>query len=142
MADPDVHTLILPSRLEDIDAARRWAAGSAQGAGVDEDVVAALELAMTEAISNIVRHAYDGDPGQEISLTLVITETFVELSLRDRGRRFDEAAYRPPDPDQPGEGGYGVQLIADVMDDVNRIPLDGGGTLLEMRKFLRGVRDG
>jgi serine/threonine-protein kinase RsbW len=135
-------TLVLPSRLEDIDTARRWAACLAQEAGADEDVVAALELALTEALSNIVRHAYDGDPGQEIDLALVITETWVEVSVRDRGRPFDEAAYRPPDPEHPGEGGYGVQLISDVMDHVNRTSLDGGGTLLEMRKYLGGVRGG
>ncbi len=140
--EPPIETLVLPSRLESIDSGRRWTARCAQGAGVDEDVVAELELVLTEALSNIIRHAYEGDPDQEIHLTLAISERVIALSLRDTGRPFDESAYRPPDLDQPGAGGYGVQLISDLMDEVHRKPLVGGGTLMEMRKFREEVRGG
>lgn len=133
---------MLPSRLGCIDAARGWAAGHARAAGVGDDDVADLELALTEAFSNIVRHSYDGDPDHVVGLALVITDTRVELSMRDTGHAFDQATYRPPDLDEPGAGGYGVQLIADVMDEVSRTPLAGGGTLLRMTKMLRGARHG
>lgn len=128
----------MASRLECIDDARRWAGGHVRAAGIAEDAVFELELAMTEALSNVIRHAYQGEGTHTIDLSLTIDDRRLELSLHDRGRPFDESAYRPPDLDAPGEGNYGVHLMEQLVDEVHRCPRAGGGTVLSLIKYRKG----
>lgn len=95
-------SLAIPSQTECIDDARRWVAAHSRGAGLHEDAVFELELALTEALANVIQHAYGGDAGGTIELSLTIDQQQVELRLLDRGRRFRRSAHRPPDLDQPG----------------------------------------
>jgi serine/threonine-protein kinase RsbW len=119
-------TLTIPSRLEAIDDARAWAGGQAREAGVAEDDVFALELAMTEAISNVIRHAYGGDSGREVELELIVDAERLELVVTDGGEPFDAGDARRRDLEDPGEGGYGLHLIEELMDEVRREPFAGG----------------
>lgn len=131
-------TLTITSGLERIDEARRWMSGHARAAGVDGDAIAELELAVTEALANVMNHAYAGEPDHEILLALSIADDHVEISVRDWGRTFDRSLYASRDLDDPGEGGYGVYLIETLMDQVGREPQQGGGTLLTLTKHREG----
>jgi len=110
--------LVIQSQLDRIAEARRWAAHRARAAGFDDDAVFAVELALAEALSNVIKHAYQGDEGQEIRLTLHIDDEKLTLTVRDFGRKFDPAQYTPPNLDDPSEGGYGIYLIHQLMDEV------------------------
>jgi serine/threonine-protein kinase RsbW len=130
----------MPTELTAIDEARRWAGGHARGAGIDDAAIADLEVAMTEALSNVVRHSYEGLHGEEVELTLEIDAARLALGIHDRGRPFEPDGYRPPDLDEPGEGGYGVFLIEELMDEVSRRPLGDGGSLVELVHYRREQR--
>jgi serine/threonine-protein kinase RsbW len=134
-------TLALPARLTSLDAARQWAAGHARTAAIADDGVFELELAMTEALSNTIRHSYREDESQDIELRLEIDEHQLTLNILDRGEPFDPAAYAPPDFDEPGEGGYGLHIIAALTFELTRVPLPGGGTLVRLSKN-RTIRNG
>jgi serine/threonine-protein kinase RsbW len=134
---PLSESLAIPSRTECIDDARRWVAAQSRGVGLHEDAVFELELALTEALANVIQHAYRGDRGQTIELSLTIDERRVELSLLDRGRRFRRSAHRAPDLDQPGEGNYGLDLIDQLSDEVHRRARPGGGTVLSLVKYRK-----
>jgi len=110
--------IIINSDIETIADTRRWAAQHAQAAGFDKDAVFAVELAVGEAVTNIIRHAYDNQPGHEIHLSLTIDDTKFSLRILDFGRKFDPAKQPPPDLDAPREGGYGIYLMKKVMDEV------------------------
>ena len=127
-------TLALPARLASLDEARTWAADHARAAAIDDDGVFELELAMTEALSNTIRHSYGEDESQAIELRLEIDERQLALNILDRGEPFDPAAYAPPDFDDPGEGGYGLHIIAALTFDLTRVPLPEGGTLVRLSK--------
>ncbi|HKZ15619.1 MAG TPA: ATP-binding protein [Solirubrobacterales bacterium] len=131
-------TYEMPTDIVAIDAARRWAEAHARRAAVDDAAIADLQLAMTEALSNVIRHSYEGRPGEQVQLLLDIDESRLALGIRDRGLPFDAERYRPPDLDQPADGGYGVFLIEELMDEVSRRPLDdGGGTLVELVRYRK-----
>ena len=132
-------TITISSEVEQIDDARRWVTDHARAAGVDDDAIFDLELALTEALANVVAHAYSGEPDHEILLGVVVGDDRVEVSVRDWGRPFDRAAYEPRDLDDPGEGGYGVYLIDELMDQVGREPQSDGGTLLTLTKNRKEV---
>jgi serine/threonine-protein kinase RsbW len=135
-------TITITSQVERIDDARRWVTNHVRAAGVDDDAIFELELALTEALANIVAHAYSGEPHHEIRLGVTVGDDRIEVSVRDWGRQFDRAQYKSRDLDDPGEGGYGVYLIDELMDEVGREPQEDGGTLLTLTKNRKGGHDG
>jgi len=85
---------------------------------LDEETVAQLELAVTEATSNIIRHAYGGRTDQRIQLEADAFTDHVVLRLHHLGASFDPEGVSPPAFDGSREGGFGVYLIAHSVDDV------------------------
>lgn len=132
--DPGSESLVLDSRLEAIDLARRFARARAELAGFDADGVSAIELALTEALSNVIVHAYGGRPDGEIGLTITVDDSVLRLEVLDNGRPFDPEGYSPPDLSEPGRGGYGIMLIETLMDDVARERRPDGHTCLSLAK--------
>lgn len=130
-------SLTIPSRITAIDEARRWA--TAHLAGASRDAVWAIEMVLTEALSNVMRHAYAGDEEQLVELTLEVCDEQVVLEIVDLGEPFDPRRYTPPDLDASPTGGYGVHLIGELMDEVDRAPAGDRGTRLRLVK--RGWRD-
>jgi serine/threonine-protein kinase RsbW len=130
-------TYEMPTDLVAIDAARRWAAERARSAAVADDTISEVELALTEALSNVISHSYEGHPGENLQLSLDIDESRLALGIRDRGKPFEPQRYQPPDLDEPAAGGYGVFLIEELMDEVNRQPLRDGGTLVELVRYRK-----
>ena len=133
-------TFVLPTRLAAIDDARRWASGHARRAGLDEVTIGEVEVAITEALSNVIRHSYGGRSDERVELSLEIGADRLTLAIRDRGRPFERALYSPPDFDAPATGGYGVYLIEQLMDEVTRRPLEEGGTVVTLVRYRGGKR--
>jgi anti-sigma regulatory factor (Ser/Thr protein kinase) len=132
MDAPD--TLTIASRLECIDDARQWVTTRVRAAGFGDDPIGEIELALTEALANVIEHGYAGDATQSIVLAVVLDDDSLHVRVRDWGRGFEAAEYQPRDLDDPGEGGYGVYLMEQLMDDVTREPQPDGGTLLTLIK--------
>jgi serine/threonine-protein kinase RsbW len=132
--------LVIESRFDDTTKARHWVAGHARSAGFEAEVVFAIELALGEALANVIEHAYEGQPDQEIHLNLTIDETKLSLTIRDFGHKFDQAKYHPPNLSEAKEGGYGVYLIEQLMDEVRYLNPDGKGTQLNLIKYKSAPR--
>lgn len=82
-----------------------------------EATAGALELAVHEIGVNIVRHAYDSQGGW-LSIAYRIEGDDLVVTLTDAGRPFEPEDAVEPDPDQPTEGGYGLFLVAQLVDDL------------------------
>ena len=131
--------LVIKSELEAVTSTRHWAGQYAREAQFDTESVYAIELAVGEALTNIIRHAYQNEPGHEIHLALIIDETKFSLSIRDFGRKFNPTEHAPPDLSTPSEGGYGVYLIDKVMDEVTYDTSQSKGTRLDLVKYRPGT---
>jgi serine/threonine-protein kinase RsbW len=129
-------TLSLPSQLAEIERARRWARGHAEDAGFDEEAAWAVELALAEALSNVIRHGYEGDPRQRIELSIEVDDDKLCVCVRDYAVAFDPHEIVPTDFETPGPGGYGLHLIEELMDEVKRDTSSGSGTVLRLVKRL------
>jgi anti-anti-sigma factor len=95
------------------------------------------KLAVDEACTNIIKHAYDSRTGN-IDIKAVIQPGSVDISLTDTGEKFDFASVKDPDLDQYVEsgrkGGLGVFLINRLMDKVNyRVTESGNEITLSKR---------
>jgi anti-sigma regulatory factor (Ser/Thr protein kinase) len=83
-----------------------------------------VTLAVHEAVTNIIRHAYGDRHGQRVELTCCAQDNTLEFILADQGQPADPAQFcaRPLGEAKPG--GLGTHIIAQVMDvvDYQRLP--------------------
>ncbi|MFZ0544102.1 MAG: ATP-binding protein [Candidatus Promineifilaceae bacterium] len=85
-----------------------------------------VELAVHEACTNIVEHAYAGVPGRiEIILSLVREPRRLVVELHDSGRSFKLPEVKQPDFNEPQINGYGLFLIYQLMDEIKYHPQSG-----------------
>jgi phosphoserine phosphatase RsbU/P len=85
---------------------------------LSEDRTDQLELAVAEATSNIIRHAYLGRPDRRVQITADAFDDRVVLQLCHEGEVFDPATVPAPAFDGSREGGFGVYIIAQSVDEV------------------------
>ncbi len=106
-----------------------------------EDKEAVLELALVEAATNVVRHAYrDREPGR-VRVVVVRDGARLELTVIDTGRSFDPSKVPDPptpDPDDPStwpEGGMGLSIIRAACQKLD-YESDGDENALKMTVLL------
>ncbi len=104
-----------------------------------------LELAIEEAATNIINHAYPEGHKGPILLTAVETGDFIQVTLADWGDPLDPAKVRPFDINAPIEtrirGGMGLHFIHALMDDVERTTATSSGqpNTLKLVKLIERV---
>jgi len=136
----------IPAKSEYVGVVRLTISGVASRMGFSFDDIEDLKIAVSEACTNAVQHAYrDGEDG-EILIGCGIYEDRLELMVADHGHScdFDEVrqGLGPYHKDQQveflREGGLGIYLIETLMDKVEiRQNL---GVMVFMTKFVQGER--
>jgi len=134
----DYVKLDIPAKPEYVSLGRLALSGLLRSRGYSEDAVADLKLALTEACSNSVRHAYDHDDGQ-VHLEFTVHDDRVTVLIRDEGDGFHEDDVDCPEcqnlPEiHLSEGGMGISIIRAVVDDFDLRKPDEGGTVLLLTK--------
>ena len=127
--------LTIPAKAEYITLCRLALTGISRLRPLSEETLADLKLALTEACSNSVRHAYrDGDGRVEIVYELEPDRLAIEVT--DDGAGFE--AQRPlGDHDELSEGGLGIAIIRAIADELELGPKpDGPGSRLRFVKLL------
>jgi serine/threonine-protein kinase RsbW len=113
-------------QLSQMRAFLREACRAGWGAGADSEAFAQLELALAEAVTNIIRHAYRGREHGPIEMVVDVTGDSARVSLFHRGEDFDPAAAAPPAFDGSREGGFGLYMIERSVDEVRYFHDDRG----------------
>lgn len=113
--------LIIESRLDDLARVASWAEALAVAHGIPEETLYAIQLCLEEALSNIVRHGYGGEPGHSITVEFVAQGEpggVRELAfvVEDQAPPFDplgsDAAVKAPASiDELRPGGQGLRLL-------------------------------
>jgi serine/threonine-protein kinase RsbW len=137
----EIVKLDIPAKAEYVVIGRLALSGLMRGRGYSDDTVADLKLALTEACSNSVRHAYDHDDGQ-VHLAFVVGEEKVTVAIRDEGGGFHEDDVDCPEcqglPEfELAQGGMGISIIRAVVDELDLRKPDSGGTELVLTKLRR-----
>lgn len=139
MSAEAVH-LRFPARAEYLLLARLAVTGVARRMGLGGKEVADLKLAVTEACSNAVRHAYPVTGEGQIDLELVARDDRLELVVEDHGAGIRLPLGVPPSPSE--RGGMGIPLIRAVVDDLAIGQGSDGGTVVHMTKLATGIPEG
>ena len=89
---------------------------------------------MTEAASNVMRHAYGDRTDRVIQLVAEAFDDRIVLRLHHLGQSFDPAAVRPPVFDGSQEGGFGMYIISQSVDEVRYYRDERGRNCISMMK--------
>ena len=110
---------------ETVARARRAVAAYARRHGVDSETLDAIRLAVSEAVTNAIRHAYrDGQPG-EVRVAAAVHDGHISVSVEDDG-----CGHLLPSS-RPGLG-FGLRVIDEVADQARITERPQGGTLVRM----------
>jgi serine/threonine-protein kinase RsbW len=118
-----ISSLVLPARLENLQVFMEAVKETAAAAGLAPEKVFRLELALEEALVNIINYAYEGGEGEiRISCSSDDHGVFV-TEITDNGHPFEMSAVPPPDlgsgVDERRIGGLGIHLMKSLMDEVS-----------------------
>jgi serine/threonine-protein kinase RsbW len=127
-----------PGRFDSLTAISEFVTRAAQAAGLDTRAVCAVQLAVDEACSNIIEHAYGGAGRGDIECTCRTNGDGLTVILRDHGRPFDPTSVPEPDlrarlEDRKGNG-LGFYFMRQLMDKVHFESDLGSGNVLTMVK--------
>ena len=138
MTTADRYTLVFPARPEYLLLARLALTGVARLVPVDEEALADLRLAVTEAAANACRHAYDDRVGDVTVHLSLRGDDVIEVVVEDDGPGFDDTAVDEWDASSLDEDGMGLAIIRAVADEVEIGTRDtGAGTRLRFTRSLR-----
>ena len=117
--------LTLPARPENVSVIRHVLGAFAEALRLPDDLVEDLRLAVTEACTNVVRHAYSPELPGPVEITIEPTDEHVSVVVADYGRGIGSSS------DTSGPG-LGLTLIAAIADEVDFQPVPGGGSRVAM----------
>ena len=126
-------TLCLPRDEASVPVVRHLLGGSLRKLGVADECVSDIELAMTEACSNVLRHASTQDDEYEVQVELEDTQCHIRIT--DTGRGFDHRSLSG-EASPSAESGRGIQLMRALLDSVAFDSAPEDGTVVYLFKEL------
>jgi serine/threonine-protein kinase RsbW len=131
-----VVALTIPARAEYIALCRLALTGIARTRALQAEIVADLKLALTEACSNSVRHAYDEGRDGVVQVSYRLDDERMEVEVADDGAGFDPGVLERAQ-EELDEGGLGIAIIRAVTDELEIGPNPrGAGSRLRFSKYL------
>lgn len=136
-------TYTLESSLDSVDKVEETAEQMAKKAGIEEDEVFRVAMAVREAAVNAVLHGNSYDPDKRITASFENTGEALVIRIADQGKGLDPDTL--PDPLAPENllrgSGRGIFLIRSFMDEVHFKQLHPG-TELTLIKHLGTAQQG
>jgi len=127
----DPISLTLPSSPEYVLLARLVMGQAGRLAGLEPEDTYDLKLAVTEAVTNVIRHA----SVESYEIEYRVLPLGIEVSVTDAGGGFSVADLTG-EPDE--HGGFGLTMIRNLVDELTLDSTKGGGTRLKMTRRARG----
>jgi serine/threonine-protein kinase RsbW len=135
--DPDpVVRLTIPAKPEYITLCRLALTGFSRLRPIGDELLADLKLAITEACSNSVRHAY-GEGEGHVEITYELKGDTLAVEVSDEGRGFEPNGGLL-EADALSEGGLGIAIIRAIADELVIARRAGGGSRL---RFVKNLSD-
>jgi len=122
--------LTIPAKPEYITLCRLALTGLARVRPFTDAQLADLKLALTEAASNSVRHAYPGDEDGHVQVTYELHPDRIAIEVVDDGAGFDPSLEAIVGGAELREGGLGIAIIKSIADELS----------VESRTGTRGSR--
>jgi serine/threonine-protein kinase RsbW len=130
--------LNLPREAVSVPLARHTVCSALQTAGIEPTCVAEVELALSEACTNVVRHA---EEGVNYDVLVHISDEQVMIDVVDSGSGFGQRSLTPQLPHHASENGRGMALMTALTDSATFDTITGKGGSVHLMKRLRWTED-
>jgi serine/threonine-protein kinase RsbW len=135
-------SLTIESRTERLIAVREFVSSAARAFGFDDEEAGKIALAVDEACTNIIKHAYRFDPTKSITVTVRRRDNAAfQVTIRDAGLDFDPSRVKSPDMREYlshfRRGGLGMYLMRSLMDKVEYEIRPGRRNEVRLIKYLK-----
>ncbi len=132
--------LHVPSSTENLSMIRDFVRSIGTQSGMNDMDVARLEMAVDEACSNVMEHAYGLDSTKEVSIRATVDDHAVQIVVVDTGKGFDPSSVEQKKLEDlisaKRTGGLGMRLMKSFMDEVHYAMIPGVKNELTMVKKL------
>lgn len=141
----NMRELVVKSRTENLSVIRDFISSNAAEAGLEFNDIENVMLAVDEACTNIIKHAYKFKPDGKIEIAFKFNSKKIQITIIDHGSTFDPDTV--PDPDlqkyyRNGKvGGLGMYLMKTLMDDVKYISVPGKYNKVLLFKNINGSQN-
>ncbi len=116
-----VDTLILSNKLDELTKLSRWVNDLAERFGLSPNDKFRLDLALAEAVTNVIRYAFKDKTTHEITVTLEYLDKKAIIQVKDEGKPFDPLKHPkvifPRSLEEASKGGLGIHLIRTYTDE-------------------------
>ena len=137
---PQLVRLTIPAKAEYVSLCRLALAGLSRLQPISDETLADLKLAITEACSNSVRHAYGDGNGESRAVVEIVYELHDDqlvIEVADQGKGFAASQWRADEQRELSESGLGIAIIRALSDELEFGEQSGGrGSRLRMVKRL------
>ena len=133
--------LKLPIETANLEIIREFVSKIAQNMGFSEENIHRIELAVDEASTNVIKHAYRGEGTNKKFISIEVTSfnDRLEINVIDKGHGFEPNKIRTPEMDaylkKMKRGGLGLYLIKKLMDEVDYTIKPGIRNKVKMIKY-------
>ena len=137
---PEQSRLVIPARLQDVRNACDFVVEAAESAGLDERAVYHCQMAVDEALTNIIEHGFDyHGENAPIEIACQPDTEFFQIAIIDTSPAFNPLEHESPDPTEPLDsrepGGWGIYFIRRLMDDITYERLDDRNRLTMFKRL-------
>lgn len=133
-----MRSIAFPGRFSSLNGIREFYTQAAKEANLDEKSICEVQLAVDEAASNIIDHAYKGEGKGDIECSYLAEPGKLEVIMRDHGKPFDPDKVKSPDLQNDlcrrKQRGLGLHFMKSLMDSVDFSFNSKSGNVLRMVK--------
>lgn len=134
-----IHNITLTNDIEEVQRMTDFVNGVCNDHSVDDMLAMQINLAIEEAVVNVIKYAYPTGTKGDILLTCIAKGDSLQFVLADKGKPFDPTKQPPADTSLPAEqrqiGGLGIFLVKQIMDEVSYERKDDTNVLTMTKKY-------
>lgn len=134
------YSLTLHNDVQELSLLTAFIDAISEENGIDMMVSMNINLAVEEAVANVMKYAYQKGTTGEVWVNATVTDGLLTISITDCGAPFDPGDKKDPDINLPAEerpiGGLGIFLVRQLMDTVTYQRADGKN-ILTLTKIIK-----
>ncbi|MBR6981375.1 MAG: SpoIIE family protein phosphatase [Prevotella sp.] len=132
-------SITLTNNVEEVPKMAEFVEGVCEEAGIDMGTTMSLNLAIEEAVVNVMSYAYPTNTVGDVVIKAIACNQQVRFIIIDSGKPFDPTTMDDIDTTLPAEdrdiGGLGIHLVRQIMDSINYERIDGKNVLTLTKKI-------